>query len=67
MKGDVHTLWKMLQPCKLVQILPPEGGKPIPKISLRRFFNDRRCEAGGVILEIPLPMPLSPAAAVQSK
>ena len=25
MKGDVHTLWKMLQPCKLVQILHPMG------------------------------------------
>nr|DAL90602.1 MAG TPA: LYSOZYME, CALCIUM-BINDING.9A [Caudoviricetes sp.] len=38
MKGDVHTLWKMLQPCKLVQILHPRGVSPIPKISLRRFF-----------------------------
>nr|DAI42607.1 MAG TPA: hypothetical protein [Caudoviricetes sp.] len=27
MKGDVHTLWKMSQPCKLVQILHP-WGKP---------------------------------------
>ena len=39
MKGDVHTLWKMSQPCKLVQILHPREVDPSPKYPSGDFFK----------------------------
>jgi hypothetical protein len=53
MKGDVHTLWKMSQPCKLVQILHPWGKPHSQNIPPEIFLS--RDEVGGAFLETPSP------------